>query len=238
MSDITSIILHYKRPENVDKWIAGIRNQTVKSKIIVWDNSGDYPEDSGEDVLITSTENFYCIPRILIAGLVKSKFVYNQDDDLAINDNTLFEKFVEHSEKYPDFVIGWNGRIFSKDINWDKAYQSPGKGFVDSLDVDYKESIDMINFGVSFFQTELINQVPINPYRNNLNVSHEELIYGDDIWVSKWLAKKRVMPFKLLDKYDWLNDYQERNAALSKQPPHMDHRNSICRKLFQEKYNG
>ncbi len=238
MSEITSIILHYKRPENVDKWISGIRNQSVKSKIIVWDNSGDYPKGSGEDVLISSTENFYCIPRILIAGLVKSKYVYNQDDDLAMNDKYLFEKFIEHSEKYPDHVIGWNGRQFDKDINWEKAYQTPGHGWTDYMDEKDDRSIDMINFGVSFFPTELINQVPINPYKNNLDVSDDELIYGDDIWVSHWLKNKRVMPFKLLDQYEWLNEYEDRNAALSKQANHMDCRNSIIKKLYMEKYCG
>ena len=44
------------------------------------------------------------------------------------------------------------------------------------------------------------------------------------------------MPFKLLDKYEWLNEYQERNAALSKQPPHMDARNKVCKKYFGGKY--
>ena len=235
---ISSIILHYKRPENVNKWIAGIRNQTIESKIIVWDNSGDYPAGSGEDVLIRSTENFYCIPRILIAGLCKTEYIYNQDDDLEITDKKLFEKFIAHSKAYPDYVIGWNGRIFSKDINWEKAYQSPEKGFVDYQNSADKTSIDMINFGVSFLRTELINQIPINAYTNKLNVTDEELIYGDDIWVSYFLKKKRTIDFNLRNSYNYLNEYEERKAALSKQPPHMDCRNSICVKLFKGKYYG
>ena len=233
MEKISSIILHYKRPENVEKWMAGIKNQTIKSEIIVWDNSGDYPAGSGEDVLIRSSKNFYCQPRFLIAGTVKTPYIYNQDDDLAINDNTLFEKFIEHSEKYPEFAIGWNGRIFSKDINWDKAYQSPGKGWVDAMDVDDDSSIDMINVGVSFMPAKLLNQIPINPFTV---ITEEQYKYGDDIWISSFLKKKRVMPFKLLDHYDWLNEYEERQAALSKQPKHMDIRNQVCRKLFYGKY--
>jgi len=230
--DITSIIIHYKRPENIKRVIEGIRNQTVPSKIIVWDQSGNCPRD-GIDSYIYSTENFYCQPRVLMAGFVKTKYIYNQDDDLAINDNKLFEKFIEHSERYPDYVIGWNGRIFSKDINWEKAYQSPGRGWVDWIGHDNPISIDMINFGVSFFRTELINQVPINPFLNKeINITEQDYKYGDDIWISYWLKKKRTMPFKLLDHYDWLNEYPERGTALSKQPVHMDVRNKLCKKLF------
>ena len=168
MSKITSIILHYKRPENVDKWIEGIKTQTIPSKIMVWDNSGDFPEKYKKDidVYIQSSVNFYCQPRFLMGGFVQSKYTYNQDDDLAINDKYLFEKFIEHSEKYPDYVIGWNGRIFDKDINWDKAYQSPGHGFVDAMEEKDEMSIDMINVGVSFYRTALINQIPINPFQN------------------------------------------------------------------------
>lgn len=233
--DITSIIIHYKRSENIKLVIAGIRKQTISSKIIVWDNSGDCPHD-GIDTYINCSENIHCLGRVLIAGMVKTKYIYNQDDDLAINDIHLFEKFIEVSEKYPDFVIGWNGRILSKDMNWDKSYQSPGRGWCDAMDINNPDSIDMINYGVSFFKTELINQIKINPFV--LGFSEEEYKYGDDIIISSQLNKKRVMPFKLLEHYDWLNEYQERGSALSKQPKHMDVRNSVLNKLFYNKYHG
>ena len=238
---ITSIIIHYKRPENVKLWMNGIRNQTIPSKVIVWDNSGDYPKGSGEDVLITSTENIYCQARFLIAGIAKTPYIYNQDDDLAINDPKLFEKFIEVSEKHPNSVIGWNGRIFSDDINWEQAYSFPGKGFVDEMPIDDESSIDMINIGVSFMRTQLINQLHINPFQygglnkkgKNNKITEIELKYADDIWASHYIYKKRTMPFKLIDHYDWLNEFEERKAALSKQPEHMKYRDRICRRYFK-----
>lgn len=228
---ITSIIIHYKRKENIPKVIAGIRNQTVASKIIVIDQSGDYPKGSGEDVLITSSKNFYCQPRFLLQGLVQTEYVYHQDDDLAINDELIFEKFLEVSKRYSDFVIGWNGRRASGIKNWEKAYSYPEGGWVDSMPIEDDSSIDMINVGVSFWRTELINQVPINPFNE---ITEEEMKYGDDIWISHWLKKKRVMPFKLVEHYDWLNEYQERGTALSKQPKHMDIRNRLVKRFFQK----
>ncbi len=238
MSKITSLILYYNRPQNIERWIAGIKKQTVPSEIWVWDNSNNFPDEYKKEleIYIASDRNFNCQPRVLMGGLVKSPYIYNQDDDLAINDTFLFEKFLEHSEKYPDYAIGWNGRIFSKDINWDKAYQSPGKGFVDFLPADDPISIDMINYGVSFLPTPLINQMPINPFHATPSVTEEEMKFGDDIYNSYWLKKKRVMPFDLKEHYDWLDE--DNSIALSKQPVHMDVRNKVARDLFKDKYCG
>jgi len=229
---ITTILLHYKRLENMKRVIEGIRDQTVASKIIVWDQSGDCPAD-GVDTMIQCTENFYCQPRILMTGFVKTKYVYNQDDDLAINDKHLFDKFISVAQRYPDHVIGWNGRRVSGIKNWDKAYSFPEGGWVDAMPIDDHSSIDMINFGVSFFRTALINQVPINPFCHATEpITENEMKYGDDMWVSKWLKYKRVMPFKLLDHYEWLNEYPERGTALSKQSGHMEVRDSLMRRFF------
>lgn len=228
---ITSIIIHYKRPENIRKVIDGIKKQTVKSEIIVWDNSGDYPANSGEDVLVRCSKNIFCQARVLISGIVKTKYIYNQDDDLAIKDSNMFEKFIEVSTKYPDMVIGWNGRIAEHIKNWEKAYSFPGGSWCDAMDINNADSISMINYGVSFLRTELINQLPINPFGE---VTEEELKYGDDIWVSKYFKKKRTMPFKLLEHYEWLNEYQERGSALSKQGPHMAVRDRLMKRFFKD----
>lgn len=239
VDEITSIVLHYKRPENVEKWMAGIKNQTVKSKVIVWDNSGDYPNGSGEDILIKSSRNFYCQPRFLIPGFVyNSEYIYTQDDDMAIKDNTLFEKFIDVNKKHPDSAIGWNGRILSKDINWEKSYQSPGKGWIDSMAIDDIRNIDIINTGVCFFRTSKINFLPINPFKDFYFtcLTEEEFKYADDIWASYWFSEKRLMPFSLETVYEKLNEYQERNAALSKQSPHMDYRNKVLNRFFKRKF--
>jgi len=236
---ITSILIHYQRSENMKKIIEGIRHQTIQSDIIVWDNSGDCPGD-GVDVMIRSSHNFHCLPRVLIAGTVKTEYIYNQDDDLAINDKFLFEKFITMSKRYPDYVIGWNGRQFHKDINWEKAYSFPNKGsgggWWDYAPIENETSIDMINFGVSFLRTELINQIKINPFV--LGYTEEEYKYGDDIIISSQLQKKRTMDFKLLSNYEWLNEFENRGGALSKQSRHMVVRDELCRRIWEKKYNG
>ncbi len=233
---ITTIVLFYNRPQNIKKWMDGIRAQTVKSQIMVWDNSNNYPAGSGEDILIRSSRNFFCQPRYLMAGFVPTPYIFNQDDDLAINDKNLFEKFIEFSGRHPETVIGWNGRKFHKNIDWDKAYSFPnigeGGGWVD---YNPEENIlcDMINFGVSFLPTKLINQIKINPFLNQDHpVTEEEYKYGDDMWISVQLKEKRVMPFNLRPCFDWLDE----GVGLSKHGPHMMNRDKLCKRYWQEKY--
>lgn len=224
---ITSIILYYKRLNNVSKWMHGIRSQTIKSEVIVWDQSGDYPAGSGEDILIRSTKNYYCLPRVLCGGLASGEWIWNQDDDMAINDIRLFEKLLHEGERYPYHVIGWNGRDLSKCQNWDKPYWQPGDGFVDAVDsINENIHVDLINFGVSFYRKDMINELVINPFER-FGISMEDYRFADDIIASKQWGKKRTVDFlmKSLDRLD-------EGEALSKQSGHMPARDKWTKNLF------
>ena len=222
---ITSIVINYKRPENVREWMAGIRSQTVPSQVWVWDNSGDYTAGSGEDVLIRSSRNFYCQPWVQLAGMVQTEYVYHQDDDKALTDNKMFEKLIGSADKYPDAVFGWNGRIFTPDINWDNAYSFPGKGWAGKQDI----AVDMINTGVCFLRTGLINGIRQNPF---CDVTEKEYKYGDDMVLSKQWKHKRITEY-IEDGFRNLDEHEDRGAALSKQSGHMPARDELCRRLFR-----
>ena len=224
---ITSIIIHYNRAYNMPAVIAGIRAQTVPSEIWVWDNSGDCPPD-GIDVLIKSSRNFLCQPRFTMADFVKTPYVWNQDDDVAIKDPTLFEKLVAESKKYPDSFFGWNGRQLTPDINWELAYQFPGKGWVGKTETD---KVDMINVGISFYPTHLLTEIPRNPFKNTIcQVTEEEYKYGDDMWISSFLKKRRVTSFM----ENGITLLGEKGQGLSKQTPHMIVRNELCRRYWKK----
>lgn len=226
---ITSIILHYKRPGNIRRVVEGIRKQTIKSEIWIWDQSGDCPE-CGADVMVRSSRNFHCLPRVLLAGAVRTGYIYNQDDDLAIKSPDLFERLLDVAKHHPDAVIGFNGRrVKGEDINWEKAYSFPNKGkgggWCDFMPTSNPSDLDMINTGVSFLRTALINQIKLNPFFG-MGVTEKEYKYGDDMVVSAQLDKKRVAPFNMKMEYDWLAE----GMGLSKQEDHMKVRDSLmCR---------
>lgn len=228
MVKIASIIITYKRDENIPRVIEGIRSQTVPSEIWVWGNRKHGFSVPTADVLINSTRNFYCQPRFLIAGFVKTPYIFNQDDDLAIKDKYLFAKLIETSKQYPNDFIGWNGRKFDDRVNWEKAYSFPGRGFCDDTDMD---GLDMLNVGVSFFPTRLVNQIKINPFVDG--ITEEQMKYGDDMIISSQLKNKRITSY-MRKAFEYLNEYEERGAALSKQTQHMNVRDEMCRKYWRK----
>lgn len=237
---ITAIVLHYNRQQNIPKVMAGIRSQTVPCKIVVWDNSGNYPVGSGEDVVLKAEKNTFCLARYELIKSIKTKYIFNTDDDLALNRPDIFEKFIEFSERHPKAVIGWNGRKFHPKINWEKAYSFPNTGHGGGwVDYNPEENIlcDVINFGVSFFPVNLFGGIELNPFTGPLAVSEAEFRNGDDIWISAVMEangiERRVMPFNLKPCFDWLEEGQ---YALSKEGGHMDRRDVLCKRFFQGKY--
>lgn len=224
---ITSVIVTYNRIENLPKVLRGIRMQTIPSQVIIWDNGNNVIQEMdawGEDILINSSRNFYSHARFLAAGLARTPYVFTQDDDMAITDPKLFEKLLATSKENPNDFIGWNGRLFYKDTNWDKPYSFPGKGFCGRKDM----LVEMVNTGMSFFPVEVINQVDINPSE----LTEDEIKYGDDIWVSKQLQRKRITSY-MEDAVEKLDEFEDRGVALSKQPQHMNIRDELCRRYFR-----
>lgn len=229
MNLITATVVHYKRVGNVKKWIDGIRSQTVPCTLMVWDNSGDYPAGSGEDILVRSTWNFHCLPWVLMGGMIKTDYHFHQDNDKALKDPEMFEKMLGSSAKYPDAVFGWNGRIFMPDIDWEKPYSFPGKGWTGKQDA----ACDMINTSMLFMPSGLINHLRINPFLGSAwNLTEEEYKYGDDILLSRRWAHKRVTEY-MEDGTELLDEYERDGAALSKQPRHMAVRDELVRRLFK-----
>ena len=102
---ITCVLMPYNRPDNISKIIAGIRMQTIKSKIIIWDIKGEY-KNIGEDIYIYCNYNYKHLPRFAIGGLIDTKYTFIQDDDFAINDKELFKKLIDLNKTMPDYLIG------------------------------------------------------------------------------------------------------------------------------------
>jgi len=189
---ITTILLNYKRVENMPGIIEAIRRQTIESKIWIWDNSGTFDLTMDADVIIKSSENFYCQPRYMLCQLVKTPYVWTQDDDHIIEDRRLFEKLIKFSEEYPYSVLcmyGKNFRFMDKKYK-DKWYSTDhvtGGGWV------YKaqnRKVQMGATGLCFFPTGIFGDWSEWPFRN---LTEKEMKYGDDL-IFSYMRKMRVVP--------------------------------------------
>jgi hypothetical protein len=212
---ITSIIVHYKRPQNIPKIVNAIRGQTVKSEIWIWDNSGDCP-DAG-DVMIRSNQNFSQLGRLMLMQAVRSEYVWLNDDDGAINTPDLFQKLIEENKEYPYSVVGWKGKSL-KDAHPVRPYQNV-KGWVPS-----GSEADVINSGFSFFHRRIINEIVSNPF----DVwAWDEYQHGNDMYIS---SRAKVRSSKYI--YDCIEMLDEQGVKLSGESHHMDIRNKLCKRFW------
>lgn len=84
MSDITAILLNYKRPANLPRLVASLKAQSVPVEIIVIDNSGQGVHHTEYEIGLTWNAGPYV--RYLVAALTRTPWVCFFDDDLCPGD--------------------------------------------------------------------------------------------------------------------------------------------------------
>lgn len=215
---ITSIIVHYKRPENIPEIVKAIREQTIPSQIWVWDNSGNCP-DTGQDITIRSTHNFAQFGRWMLLQAVQTPYIWLNDDDGRVNGYNLFKNLLDENKKYPDSILGWKGKRFDgADIDKEKPYQNKA-GWV-----SYPAETDMINMGFSFFGRNLINKIISNPFHEMTEQEHQ---HADEIYISN-RVNTRVSEYI----FKGVTMISERGIKLSGKSPHMGIRNKFCKRYW------
>lgn len=217
MNKITSIILHYNRQNNIMPIVNAIKEQTIESDIIIWDNSNDLVEIPGV-ALIKSSKNFICRPRFILCGLVQTSYIFNQDDDHIIKDKSLFEKLIDDSTKRNNTVFyGWPARKQYIDNKYSKEPED--------------KITDFVNTGISFFPTELSNYIKMNPYfcDESFIMTEQEYKYADDHWISA------QMLFKLDSKilYDGMDKLSDCGHGLSRDQEHISIREEMSKRFFK-----
>lgn len=129
VADITVVLNVYKRPQNLQKQIDAIKNQTIKPKEIwVWQNcSNDQGAPqmeseyrvlglSGIDKWITSNHNWKFIGRFAMAQMAQTKFVAVFDDD-TIPGPRWFENCLQTFQTNPG-ILGGIGIVLHSDDNY------------------------------------------------------------------------------------------------------------------------
>ena len=106
---ITTILLNYKRPEQVKRLIKELKRQKgVKQEIWVWDSSGkdnNFGCATFKDPINTGVES-----RWELARMARTKYVVMLDDDVHLMDDYVIKDLLEAKKKEPPQVIlGWRG---------------------------------------------------------------------------------------------------------------------------------
>lgn len=113
-ADCTFILLNYKRPDNFKLLVDSIKNQSLKSEIILIDNS---PEGTNVEVdkKVCIPWNSGCFSRLFFLPYVKTDYVCFIDDDLTIKNHTSLETWINIYERVKSPIIGAWGATASLD---------------------------------------------------------------------------------------------------------------------------
>lgn len=167
---VAALLLNWKRPQNMPKVIESIRNQTVPIEIMLWNNSPKpYPGQT-----IHSTENFFCWPRWLMAGLTTTEYIFTLDDDLYLTDPKAIENCLSAIKEMPhDTVFGIAGVILNAEISYWKSQHTgqPGR-------------VDIVKGRFMFTRRKFVASIPLG---------HEYSGKADDIFVSSRSTNKYIL---------------------------------------------
>jgi hypothetical protein len=127
-AEVTVILNLYKRPQNLQKQIDAIRNQSIKPKEIwVWQNYADEVKSidqlsiNGVDKWITSCNNWKFIGRFAMAQLVQTEYVALFDDDTIPGVN-WFENCLDTMKIKPG-IMGGIGVVLHSDENYHEHHR-------------------------------------------------------------------------------------------------------------------
>lgn len=118
MARSTLVLLHYRRPENMKRVLAAVREQTEKLDLIVCDNSPRQPRWPRRARVIRAPWNAGTFARIWAAFYADTEYVIFMDDDLLPSDRRVFEDAVDLACERPQYLTG----IFGAEVRSTPPY--------------------------------------------------------------------------------------------------------------------
>lgn len=222
---VTALIVYHRRAGHLDRAIRGIRAQSLEAEVWVVCNEGQGMPKSCEekaDVVIACSRNFGSAVRFPIMGLVRSRWIWTQDDDWEIRDPDLFGQLVDwYSEEPNRETIYWLTRG-GKTLTESRGYAKSGNNV-------QQGPAPACNTGYSFLPTSLVaNRLPLNALHCERSLKDEqEMRYADDIWVSAHI-QGYVHPAIVAG----VHETREEEAGLCFDPDHYPTRDAACRRLL------
>jgi hypothetical protein len=163
-ASVTVLLLNWQRPENIGPILDCLGGQTVRPKIVLWNNGdpiiANHPSGPpipierhpGMSLVVQSMSNLGCMPRWWLASLADTEFVCSLDDDLVLADERVLEDAIEAQRTLcPDGIVGFFG--------WEAL---PGKDYLGAKHINGSvedRRVDVIKGRFMVFQTRLLQRV-------------------------------------------------------------------------------
>jgi glycosyltransferase involved in cell wall biosynthesis len=216
--EATAILTNYSRPDNIEKIISCLRNQTVSVEIIMINNS-DTKDKYEVDLQIDASKNLMCFPRWFACNYASSPYVFSLDDDLMFSDDNVIADCIQYS-KENQCAVGGFGVVLLNNFNYWKSRH---------VETNSKTSfeVNIIKGRFLFTPKHFLKNVPLI---SSDPISHEAPRFEDDIFVSSYINKK-IIPTFLANR---LIELPQGEFSLFKQPDHRESRSAATTKYFNK----
>ena len=242
MSEITILLLNYRRPHNLGVIIDSLKNQTVPVNIFLWDNSGNSIfYDSRIDLTFRTSENKGCSPRWLTALYAQTKYIMSHDDDFLIIQRNTIEKIVNCLEEQENkkTILGYEGvcvninKSYTEHVKYENRYkfQENKYGIVAARYSHLKSSVRVHLVKGRLMATRTEN---ISKYIDFPTLLNER---EDDITVSAMIGegeKIHLIPRFLKDCIQEIEDPNSSQLGNKDNPEHDNSRNLAFKHYFGE----
>lgn len=209
MSDVTAVLVTYRRPDNIQQIIDVLRQQTVEPELILVNNW---------DMAAYRVEKAAFVPwnagpmmRVLFAVYAETEWVMTLDDDLRPADAEFVEGALKLAKKRPDVITCAYGRSLGQS----EPYYRPRNEF---------GQVPIALGRMMIYRRDLLDNVGLPPMRY-------EWARNDDIWFSLEVGKGEPVHFAEVALSRRLIDMPEGGpeVALSLQGGHGRGREEACR---------
>lgn len=208
MTDVTAVLVSWRRPENVYRLVDALRGQTVEPELMLLNNL---------DVATYGVEQAASIPwnagpmvRHLFAPCATTPWVMYMDDDLMPGDDGFVEDALEVAAERPDGISGaWGRTLHRQPPHYRDGYRA----------------VPIIIGRFWLFRRELLKRVHLPP----MDAPH--IFRCDDIYVSLEIGGGEPVHWADAGLRGRLEDLPDGGAdvALSLQDEHIAKRNEFCR---------
>lgn len=180
MNQATALLLNWKRPGNMKKVIACLKEQTVGVEIFLWNNNKKDACKYAVDVKVHSSQNFLCWPRWLMASLARTEFVFTLDDDVFLTRPTVIQECIDFFRRHnppSDTILGIYGVKLDEHMNYKQSnhIRRPKQA----------RNVDIVKGRFMFMKRAFVQSIPMG----------HELPRGDDIYISSFSEHKLIPAF-------------------------------------------
>lgn len=218
-SDCTFVLLNYERQEYLKRLVHEIYSQSIKSEILLVDNSREGIHLDVERT-IHIPWNAGCCARLTAIPFVNTKYVCFIDDDLGLKDSKSLERWINIYEEVGAPIIGGFGA---------QAYRDGYRWNHQSSDGYY----NVIKGRHMLFDIEVSHVVPLNhPVYCEKQFYRRGKYFEDDIYLSLCVSHGTDVLFSDDCIRNELVENGDSLSGLSAEPKHIQIREAVCRYLF------